>query len=179
MDPDKTDAQEVLETPEEVAAETTNETPEDEQPTAEQIAKWKELEKTNPQLFARAKKAEEDLKALKAQGAPSSDGLSTKDVLYLAKADIHAEDVDDVLNYAKKMGVSVSEAHKFYAPILSERAQERKSANAAHTKGGARGTSKVSGDDLLRKAEQTGEVPDDAEGMQKLFEARQQRRLAS
>lgn len=176
METEIQDGSEVQETTE-VAAETT----ETSEMTAEQIADLQKKAEASSQNFERAKKAEAELKEARAKlevKAPSNqDGLSTKDVVYLAKADIHADDVDDVLTYAKKMGVSVSEAHKFFKPILSERAEERKTASASHTKGGARGNSKVSGEELLRKAETTGEVPETAEGMQSVFEARQAKKF--
>ena len=179
MEQTNTDESDVLETTENVAEETT-ETPSESEVTAEELAELRrkaaladELEPKNKQLFERLKKAE----SAKTKVPSNEDGLSTKDVLYLAKADIHAEDVDEVLDYAKKMKVTVAEAHKFYKPILTERTEERRTANASHTKGGARGTSKVSGDELLRKAEQTGEVPESAEGLQNLFAARMERRI--
>lgn len=178
MDPEEKDAPEVLETPEEEKE--TPETPEEETLTAEQIAELKakaakadELESKNKQLFERAKKAET---AKTAVPSKDDDALSTRDVLYLAKADIHEDDVNEVLEYAKKMGVSVADAHKHYKPILAERAEERKTAAAAHTRGAARGSSKVAPEDVLRKAER-GEVLDSADDMRAIFAARQARRI--
>lgn len=174
MEPEEKDGSEVLETTE--VAEETTETPEEPESPDERdekiatLEKEKaELESKNKQLFERAKKAKD---------APSkdNDALSTKDVLYIAKTDIPEEDLDEVLTYAKKMGVDVKAAHEHFKPILAERIEERKTAAASHVRGGARGTSKVSGDELLRKAEQTGEVPTDAAGMQSVFEARQAQR---
>jgi hypothetical protein len=174
MEPNQ-DGSEVLETTEKVAEETT-ETPEE--LTAEQIAELKakaakadELEKKNKQLFERAKKAETEKAPLQ------EEGLSNRDVLYLAKADVHEDDVDEVLDWAKFKKISVAYAHKQLKATLDVRAEQRKSASASHTKGGARGTSKTTGEDLLRKAERTGEVPETAEGMNDLFLARQKRRL--
>jgi hypothetical protein len=172
------DGSEVLETTEEVAEETTNETQDQQQegsleketPDAEKEAlkvKVEELEKKNRQLYERAKKA------------PSKENsdLSTRDVLYLAKADIHDEDMEEVLEIAKLRKIPVSQAHTFMKPILDVRKQERQTAAATHTKGGARGSTKVSGEDLLRQAEETGEVPDTDDGMNELFKARLARKL--
>lgn len=104
-------------------------------------------------------------------------GLSDKDVLYLARAtDIDPEDVDEVVTYAHKMGVSVSEAHKFYKPILSERAEERKTAQATQTRGN-RGTAHVSNDELLKRAEKGEELKDS--DLQAIAEARQARKVAA
>lgn len=115
----------------------------------------------------RAEKAEK-----KAKETRATEGLATNDVLYLAKTDIDSNDIDDVVEYASKMGVSVKDAHDFYRPILNARAEERRTANATNTGGSARGTVTVKGEDLLLKAERTGEVPEDTDGMLKLAQAR-------
>lgn len=99
------------------------------------------------------------------------DGLSNKDVLYLAKADINEEDLDEVIDYAKLKKIPVAEAHKFMKPILDVRTEERKTAAVTTTRS-ARVTHVTTGDDLLRKAQQTGEIPESTEGLQELFKAR-------
>jgi hypothetical protein len=120
----------------------------------------------------RAEKAEKALKKNKPteSQAPSQSEISNKDILYLAKADINPEDVDDVLDYAKLKGITIAEAHKFYKPILNEREEERKTAQATTVKSG-RGSTKNSGEDFLRRAETTGEVPDDPAKMREMIEA--------
>jgi len=116
----------------------------------------------------RAEKAER-----KAKGSTEiKEGLSDTDILFLAKTNIHDDDVSDVIRWAKNDGISVKEAYAQFKPILDTRTEERTSASVTHTKGGARGTNKVSGEDLLRKAERTGEVPDTDEGMMALATAR-------
>lgn len=158
----------------EVAEETTEETPE---MTPEEIAELKRKAEVSSQNFERAKKAEADLKAARENlKTVPSDGLTNKDILFLAKADIHEDDLDEVLDYAKFKKIPVAEAYKHVKPILDTKAEERKTAQATHTKGGARSASKVSAEDLLRKAEQTGELPDSEEGLQEIFRARQARR---
>jgi hypothetical protein len=114
-------------------------------------------------------------KAERSKPKQQEKGLSDRDVIYLAKADIHEEDTDEVVAYAHKMGVSVSEAHKFYQPILRERNEFRLTAQATQTKGG-RGTNKTTGEDLLQRAERTGEVPTDDAGIYALAQARMDRR---
>lgn len=176
----KQDDSQVLETGEKVD-ETTHETQDTEQTETqetegntsafeEKIATLEkanqDLEKKNRQLFERAKKV------------PSKENdLSTRDVLYLAKADIHDEDMEEVLEIARLRKIPVSQAHTFMKPILDVRSQERRTAAATHTKGGARGTTKVSGEDLLKQAQLTGEVPDTDEGLNDLFNARLARKL--
>lgn len=172
MDDTNQDGSEVLETTETEAeaVETTEETlsAEDVATLKAEAAKAKELEAKNKQLFERVKKAE----AAKAKPDAPSQELSTKDVLYLSGAGIPVDDVDDVISYASKMGVSIKEAHDFYKPILAERTEQRKTAAATHTKGGARGASKSTGADFLAKAEQTGDVPETEDAMRALQEAR-------
>lgn len=122
----------------------------------------------------RAEKAERDAKG----AAPASGDLSQTDVLYIAKADIPEEDLSEVLDYAKATGKSMKDAHAYLKPRLDILAEERKTAAATHTRGGARGASAETGADILRKAETTGEVPDTDEGMQKLFDARLARKTS-
>jgi hypothetical protein len=127
------------------------------------------------QYFARIKKLEEENKALRQQPNPSQ-SLSIEDTVYLAKADIAKEDLRDVLNYAEKMGVSIEDAHAHYKPILAERGEERKTAQATQTRS-PRGVVKSSGEDYLRKAEQSGELPDSDAAMRDLARARLERRM--
>jgi len=127
----------------------------------------------------RAEKAEREAKSLKSKDVHSQDGLSNRDVLILAKANLSAEDVDEVLEYARFKKIAVADALK--APVIStllaEREEERKTASATQTRGSARGTAKVLGEEILIRAERTGEVPDSDEGMAELFKARLARRL--
>ena len=167
------DDSQVLETGEEAQEEQTEETTEEQEQIEdtqvdeekEQLRKDnEELKKKNAQLFERAKKN---------KNVPQID-LATKDILYIAKSDIDPLDLDDVITYSKKMGVSLQEAHTFYKPILKERAEERNTAQATQTRS-PRGTSKVSPEDLLRKAETTNQLPEDNEGMTNIFLARRAR----
>lgn len=174
MEPNQ-DGSEVQETPEEVAGETT------ETLTPEEIADLKKKAGVSSQNFERAKKAEADLKEARKQlegTVQSKDTLSTMDVLALAKAGIEDDDMDLVTKFAKLQEMTVKDALKdtTLKAILDTKAEERRTAATAHTKGGARGTSKVTGEDLLRKAETTGEVPTSTEGMQALFIARRAQR---
>ena len=173
------DAPEVQETQETVGE--TEQTPQEaevETLTPEQIADLKKKADASSKNYERLKKMEAELKETrdKLNSSSKTDAqLSSKDLLYLAKADIAPDDVDEVLTYANKMGVSIADAHKFYKPILAERAEERRTANATQTRGN-RGSAKVSGEDLLRKAENTGEVPETADGMKAIIEARMARK---
>ncbi len=102
--------------------------------------------------------------------------LSTKDVLYLAKADIHEDDINDVLEWAKFKKISVSEAHKALKGTLDVRAEERKTANATNT-GTSRPSTQISGEAIEEKARR-GIFSEKDEDIEKLVEARMQAKLA-
>lgn len=147
--------------------ETTEETPEE---LKERLAKAEELANN---YKTRAEKAEAKAKETK----PKQDGLSTSDVIFLAKTDIHEDNLDEVIEWAKFKKVPVSEAYKQLKPKLDVEAEIRRTQQATQTKGSPRGTNKVTGEELLAQAQRTGEIPDDAEGMQALFQARLKRQL--
>lgn len=131
------------------------------------------LKEKNKQLYARAKKAEEEAKKLKTS-KPSSEvpkDLSTKDVLFLAKADIHEDDIEEVLEWSKFKKVPVSEAYKQLKGVLQSKTEERKSAQATNTGPARRGTSKVNDDTLLDRAGK-GEMPDSDDDLARLVGAR-------
>jgi len=102
----------------------------------------------------------------------SQETLSEKDMYALLKSDVPEEDVDEVKAYAKYRKISVPEAikDKTLLSILSDKAEVRRSAEVSNTKS-ARGTSKVSGENLLEQAEQ-GKLPEKAEDINKLVQAR-------
>jgi hypothetical protein len=110
--------------------------------------------------------------------SPKDQSLTAKDTLALIENKVSTDDFDEVIRVAKLLGKPVAEALKDKAlgSIIATRIEERKTASATQVKGGSMGVSKVTGEALLEKAESTGEVPDDAEGLQKLFMARQARK---
>lgn len=182
MEIENQDVPEVLETPEEemeitVEEPITEETPvEDTESSEDKIARLEkektDLESKNKQLFERAKKQEVKI--------PSKElKLSPKDYLALTESKISTEDFDEVTEFASFKKLSISEALKnpTLKTIIAERVDERKTAAATQIRGGARGGSKNSGEEILRKAESTGEVPDSDEGMKALVEARMARRI--
>lgn len=111
----------------------------------------------------RAEKAEKEAKEEKSD-------IASKDILYLAKADIHEDDLNDVLEWAKFKNISVHEAHKQLKGTLDVRAEERKTAEAANTKS-TRSSSAVTGEKLLERALQN-ELPEKDEDIERLAEAR-------
>lgn len=131
-----------------------------------------ELERKNKQLYERLKKQESRPQQT------STDSLSAKDFLALKDANISADDFDEVQEFATFKKISIADAIKnpTLRSILNERQEERRTAHATATKS-PRGATKASGDDLLRKAERTNELPDNDDGMRAIFEARRARQF--
>lgn len=136
--------------------------------------KKREFTEYEKQLYARNKELEAKLKAKQQDKSTSQTNhqLEQTDIIYLAKADIHEDDIGYLTEYANKFGISVKEAHNQVKPILAIRQEERTTAEATTTKSG-RGKKPVTGDDLLDKANKTGEIPTDDRSMQELILARQ------
>jgi len=154
---------------------------------AENEAKVAEDFKKKDDDFAKAKELAENYKirAEKAEAKTKGEtkgeeqSLTTKDALALVNAKVSDEDYDEVIRVSKILGKTISETlkDKTMNTILAERVEERQSAELAQTGKQNRGTNKNTGEDLLAKAEKTGEVPEDEEGMQKLFQARMARKF--
>lgn len=131
---------------------------------------YEKLKKEKDELYIQLKKAKAAKEQSKAE-APTRGELSTKDVLYLAKADIHEDDMDEVLDWSKFKKVSVNEAHKQLKGVLRERDEERKTASATNTGTARRASSKISDDALTEKASK-GELPDSEDEMARLWRIR-------
>ncbi len=122
----------------------------------------------------RAEKAEAESKKLKVEvpeeketpikpkeeDTPKKSEYSLQDIRALS--DVHDDDVDEVVDYAKSKGITVAEAKKttMIQSFLENTKGERKTADATNTGKGKQGSSKVSGKSLLRKAQETGEIPE-------------------
>lgn len=102
-----------------------------------------------------------------------TDGLSTFDVIAIARANIENEDLDLVTKYSKMENISIAEALKsdVLKAILADKAEKRQSANATHTGSARRATAVVSEDKLLEEAK-SGKMPETDADMAKLIEAR-------
>lgn len=133
-------------------------------------------------LRLRAREAEAALKKLKTElkakekvepTPQDSNVLSQKDLIAVLSAKIPAEDIDEVVDYAKLKKIPVVEALKtnVVKTILNERAEERRTAEATSTGNQKRGTAKVSDEALLDKA-QKGELPDDYDSLVRIAKQR-------
>lgn len=133
---------------------------------SEEATKAKELANN---YKIRAEKAENALKDK--GGQVQKDEFTPQEIIALGR--LHEDDVDRVLRWAKANGQKINEALKDddLKTILQKREEERKTAVATQTKGGARGSAKVSHDDLLQKAA-NGELPESEADINKLAEAR-------
>lgn len=160
---------------EEEVEETEEETEDEEVDWKSEAQKAKELADNYKK---RAEKAEK--KAKSAPSTPKTEDttqLSPKDYLALQEAQITADDFDEVQDFAKYKGLTISEALKSSTlkTILNERKEERATASATQTKG-ARGVKPKTGEDYLEKAKTTGEIPTDDKAMQELILAKQNAR---
>ncbi len=137
----------------------------------------------------RAEKSEAENKELKAKLAgekppkPSSGedtpkNYSLQDIRALS--DVHDDDVDRVVRFSKSENISITEAkaHSDMKAILTNRKEQRKTADATNTGGGKRGSSKISASTLLSNAEK-GILPESDEDMNRLVDARHERERTS
>lgn len=87
--------------------------------------------------------------------------LSRKDWLKLAKADVHEEDIEEVVEYATFKKISVADALKssVVKQIIADKAEARKTAEATARKGGGPVSGKKSDGQVLKDARE-GNVPE-------------------
>lgn len=127
----------------------------------------------------RAEKAEAKLKEPKEEKkeviAPkTNDSLSQTDLIAILKADVAEEDIEEVVSYASLKKISVADALKsnVIKTILSEKAEQRATANATATnnrRGGS--SSKLTPSQILENAKK-GDLPESDEEMKILVRAR-------
>lgn len=119
----------------------------------------------------RAEKAESRTKDK--DNTPKNDTLSQKDLYAMLSEGVHKDDFDQVTEYAAFRKISVDEALKssVLKAILSEKKEERASAQATSTKNKGVGVKASNGNELFEKAKQTGEMPDSKEDLKKLIQS--------
>lgn len=132
-------------------------------------AKARKAEELANNYKRRAEKAEQKAKG-KAESVSSD--LSSTDILAIAKADIHEEDIDRVMKFAKMEGISVKDAlgNDDMQAILERRAEARKVAAATNTGKSRNAATSEQSDDILLANARNGKMPD-ADNLDKLFEA--------
>lgn len=92
---------------------------------------------------------------------PETQDISSRDAIVLTGAGVtNDEDIDEVVDYAKYKGISITEALK--APVivasLAEKAEIRKTAEAQNIKGSRRSNVKPNDDQIIEKANAQEEV---------------------
>lgn len=144
---------------------------------AEEAERLKKAEELANNYKIRAEKAEAEAKAKKEvveeKTTPTNDSLTQSDLLAIVRANIAEEDIDEVKDYARLKNISVAEALKtsVVKTILSEKDEERKTANATNTGNGRRGSERQTPSQLLENAKK-GVLPDSDEELEKLILAR-------
>lgn len=100
--------------------------------------------------------------------------LTYRDTIALTNAKVHADDVDEVVEYARFKKISIAEAleSNVIKNSLSEKAEQRKTADATNTGRARPGNARASGDKLLEKAKSTGELPASDADINSLVDAR-------
>ena len=129
----------------------------------------------------RAEKAEKRLKEMETskEEEPKKDfNLSQMDFITLAKADVHEEDIDEVVDYAKYKKIPVKEAlsSSVIKNYLAEQKEYRATADATTTGNKRTGGKARSGGELLNDAN-TGKLPETDEEMAELVNARFQSKI--
>lgn len=114
------------------------------------LAKAEELAQNYKIRAEKAERKPEKVETTKVAPKKSSE-LSPVDIIAISKANIEAEDIDDVLRYAKFEGISIVEALKsdITQAILSKKHELRQSAQATNTGTSRRGSSTISDAKLL------------------------------
>ena len=149
-----------------------------------------DLKKTNQELYERERKAKgfvrgSDGKWIKPEPKETkeektetkSEPLSLKDIRALQ--DVHDDNVDRLVSYAKFLEVDIATAKKTPEMQSYLRTEEEfRATEAAKNAGkGSRGTVKTTDAELVEQAA-SGNLPDDDEGIKRLAEARQAEKLA-
>lgn len=171
------DEEVILTTPEETSDsnhEETDESSEDEFDWKAEALKQKQIAE-NQRI--RAEKAEKKPEREVSKVAPKKQSdLSAVDIIAISKANIEAEDVEDVIDYAKYKGISVVEALKssVIKATLSQKEELRKTAQATSTGTSRRGSASITDGQLIANAEK-GIMPESDADYDRLAELRLKR----
>lgn len=137
----------------------------------EKASKADELEDKNKKLYARLKKEPKEEKV--------DSSITAKDVLILTGAGYtHEEDIEVIEKWARFNNVGIREAinDSTLKTVLATKQEERRTAQATASRGGARGVSTPSIEAILSDASK-GKLPENDAEIAKLAEARMAKRL--
>lgn len=153
----------------------TDESSEDLEELKNRLAKAEELVNNYKIRAEKAEKRTEKTEVSKVAPKKQSD-LSAIDIIAISKANIEAEDVEDVLDYAKFKGISLAEALK--SPVvkatLTQKEELRKTAQATSTGTSRRGSASITDSQLMANAEK-GIMPESDEDFKRLVSLRMKR----
>lgn len=138
----------------------------------EQLKKAKGFERDENGQWVKKQKPEVVEK--KTEKAESNAQISPKELYALGQANVHIDDFDDVVDYAKFKKVDIATVLKddVLKTILAKKSEYRKSAEIANTAPARKGATKVSDDALLSDLSE-GKIPaKDSEEAERLFWAR-------
>ena len=138
---------------------------------AEEVAHNYKIRAEKAEKLAK-QKGQTDKVSVKPQSEPQNN-LSAKDVIALTQAQVHPDDIDEVLSFAQFKKISIADALKSVGlkAELEDKAAQRKAQLAMATNSARRSVQKPSNDALLDKARK-GELPDDTDDIAKLYRVR-------
>lgn len=147
----ETEIEEIKETPEE--EEEVIEEPKEKTPSSDKDKEIETLKKQKEHWRKKAKEAGETKK--------DTAELSTKDAMILMRADVHEEDIDEVVNFARYRNISISDVLKdtTMQTILANRKEERATEAAINIKGGKPTGAKKTDSQVIEELRKGGEIP--------------------
>jgi hypothetical protein len=127
-------------------------------------AENEKLKKAKSDQEQRAKIAEDKLKKAtpaQTQSQPKKDDLTMLEAMTLMKSGVHEEDIESVKRFAKLENISIADALKNdeLKAVLHVREEKRKTAEATSTGKSPRGSTQVSDEVLLERANK-GQIPE-------------------
>ena len=137
---------------------------------------WKERALKAEEAIVKAKKHKKEEKKFnedKPVEKKEVSSLNHLDTIALVKADVHTDDIKEVIDYAKYKGISIQEALKsnVIKSMLDDNAEKRKSAEVANSGSAKKSSSKLSDEALIEKAN-SGKLPESDADLIRLIKAR-------
>lgn len=153
--------------------ESTEEQSDEESSDTEDDKDWKAEALKYKAILDRNKNKKPEVK-IETKKNESSNTLSQRDFYALNQAQVHIDDFDDVVDYAKFKKISVTEAlnSDVLKTVLANKSEFRKTSNVSNTSAARKGAVKVSDDALLSNLSK-GNIPEKgSEEAERIFWAR-------
>lgn len=157
--------------PDEVSEPITEDAEDSELLKAQELAKNYKIRAEKAEATAKQLKIKPEEKETPKEETLKSNELSVSD--FRALADVHDDDYEEVVEFAKFKGISITEAKKTptIQSLLREKEETRKTAETTNTGMGKRGTSKATDESLVRDAEK-GKLPESDSEIERLMHAK-------